>query len=502
MTNANHAGSDLPRRTFLRHVATAAGAAPFVPAAIGAATASAEPPGAPPAADHAKPGHDTERLAAYAAALRYEDLPPAVVQRAKDCITDTVAAIVFGAELPWSRMIVAQARRSSAPGRSVVLGTEGGPVQATAAALANGAMTHAFELDNLTKPDSGSHPGATVFTAALAVAQERGLSGRDLVTAFVAGTETMIRVGHATKHSNEARGFHAPGTTGPFGAAAACGRLMGFDAARMTNALGVAGSCAGGLLEFAHAGNGAMVKRLHMGRAAEGGVLAANLAADGFTGPTSVLEGDYGFLRVFCNDFDMAELTRGLGTDYFTLDIMLKRYACHITAHNPVEATLELRNEHRFTAADVAAIVIAGNERMAKTNNIPAPADMMVAQYSIPFSVALSLYRDPVDPRSFDETAVRDPAILDLASRVSLVATPGQDRRNLAVTVSVKLKDGREVSRPVASFKGTPERPLAREELRDKFLLLTRRLGRDRMMPLFDRLQAIEEAKTLDWLEA
>jgi 2-methylcitrate dehydratase PrpD len=310
----------------------------------------------------------------------------------------------------------------------------------------------------------------------------------------------MIRIGHATKHTNEARGFHAPGTTGPFGAAAACGRLMGFDAARMTNALGVAGSCAGGLLEFAHAGNGAMVKRLHMGRAAEGGVLAASLAADGFTGPSSVLEGDYGFLRVFCNDWDVAELTRGLGTDYFTLDIMLKRYACHITAHNPVEATLELRNEQKFAAADVAAITIAGNERMAKTNNIPAPADMMMAQYSIPFSVALSLYRDPIDPRSFDETAVRDPAILDLASRVRMVATPGQDRRNLVVTVTVTLKDGREVSRKVTSFKGTPERPLPRAELREKFLLLTRRLGRDRMIALFDRLQAIEEEKTLDWL--
>ena len=361
-------------------------------------------------------------------------------------------------------------------------------------------MTHAFELDNLTKPDSGSHPGATVFTAALAVAQERGLSGRELLTAFVAGTEAMIRIGHATKHTNEARGFHAPGTTGPFGAAVASGRLMGFDAAKMTNALGVAGSCAGGLLEFAHAGNGAMVKRLHMGRAAESGVLAASLAADGFTGPTSVLEGEYGFLRVFCTDWDVSELTHGLGADYFTLHIMMKRYACHITAHNPVEATLELRNEHKFTAADVAAITIAGNERMAKTNNIPAPGDMMMAQYSIPFSVALSLYRDPIDPRSFDDSAVHDRAILDLASRTKMVATPGQDRRNLVVTVTIKLRDGREVSRHVTSFKGTPERPLERAELREKFLLLTQRLGRDKMVPLFDRLQAIENEKNLDWL--
>ncbi len=505
MTNAKDAGCEdagFGRRTFLQQMATAAGAAPLASALIGAGAAAIEAgaSSAQTAPAHEQTNHETERLAAYAAKLRYEELPAPVVQRAKDCICDTVAAIIYGAELPWSRMIIAHARRTSAPGRSSILGSEGGPVQAGAAALANGALTHAFELDSLTKPDSGSHPGATVFTAALAVAQDRGLSGRDLLTALVAGAESMFRIGHATKHTNEARGFHAPGTTGPFGAAAAAGRLMGFDAAKMTNALGIAGSCAGGLLEFAHAGNGAMVKRLHMGRAAEGGVLAASLAADGFTGPTSVLEGEYGFLRVFCNDWDVSELTRGLGTEYFTLDIMLKRYACHITAHNPVEATLELRNEHKFTAADVAAITIAGNERMAKTNNIPVPADMMLAQYSIPFSVALSLYRDPVDPRSFDEQVVHDRAILDLASRTKMAVTPGQDRRDLVATVTIKLKDGRELSRQVASFKGTPERPMARAELREKFLLLTQRLGRDKMMSLFDRLQGVEDEKTLDWL--
>jgi 2-methylcitrate dehydratase PrpD len=497
MTNANT--EEFGRRTVLKRMAMVAGSAGLAPALLGATTAAAQ---APSAAAHRgeETAHETERLAAYAAGLRFEDLSPAVVQRAKDCIADTVGAIVYGGELPWSKMIIAYARRGSGAGKSSILGTAGGPVQPGAAALANGAMTHAFELDSLTKPDSGSHPGATVFTAALAVAQDRGLSGRELVTALVAGSEAMFRIGHATKHTNEARGFHAPGTTGPFGAAVAAGRLMGFDAPTMTSALGIAGSCAGGLLEFAHAGNGAMVKRLHMGRAAEGGVLAASLAADGFTGPTSVLEGEYGFLRVFCNDFDVAELTRGFGSTYFTLDIELKRYACHITAHNPIEAVLDLRNEHKFTAADVASIDIAANERMAKTNNIPAPGDVMLAQYSIPFSVALALYRDPVDPRSFDESAVHDRAILDLAARTKLTIVPDQDRRDLAVTVTVRLKDGRAPSRRVTSFKGTPERPLARAELREKFLLLTRRLGDDRMAPLFERLQGIENEKTLDWL--
>jgi 2-methylcitrate dehydratase PrpD len=344
------------------------------------------------------------------------------------------------------------------------------------------------------------HPGATIFTAALAVAQDRGLSGRELLTGFVAGTEVALRIGHATKHSNEARGFHAPGTTGPFAAATAVGRLMNFDAVKMANALGVAGSCSSGLLEFAHAGNGAMVKRLHMGRAAESGILAASLAAEGFTGPTSVLEGEAGFLRVFCNEWDVAELTRDLGKTYLTLDIMIKRYACHITAHNPVEAILDLKSEHKFTAADVASIDIAGSARMAKTNNIPAPPDKMLAQYSIPFSVALALYRDPVDPRSFDDGVVHDRAILDMSSRIKMPIVPGQDRRNLTAAVTVRLKDGREFSRTVSSFKGTPERPLARPELKEKFMMLTKRLDPMRTEPLFDRIQNIDNEKTVDWL--
>src|SRR5262249_20556080 len=182
--------------------------------------------------------------------------------------------------------------------------------------------------------------------------------------------EVMIRIGRATKHSNEGRGFHAPGTTGPFGAAVACGKLMGFDAKRMQNALGIAGSLACGLLEFARAGNGAMVKRLHLGRAAESGVLAASLAAGGFTGPGSVPDAEFGFLPVSCgNNFDPHELIHGLSETYATRPIMLKRFPCHITAHTSVQAILDLRAEHGYAAADVVSIRIGGSEKMAKVNN-------------------------------------------------------------------------------------------------------------------------------------
>src|SRR5271166_5068417 len=444
--------------------------------------------------------NETVCLAEYAAGLHYDDLPPDVVQRAKDCITDTVAVIVLGNRLPWSRVVVHYAQRTGAGGRSRILGADGPAVQAPAAALANGALAHAFEFDNLTRPGAGVHPGATLLPPALAIAQEHGRSGRDLITAIVAGFEVMYRIGRATKHSNERRGFHAPGTTGPFGAAVAAGRLLRLDADAMANALGIAGSLACGLMEFARSGTGAMVKRLHLGRAAESGVLAASLAAEGFDAPASVLEGEFGFLRVFCGDeFDRAELTRGLGESYATRSITLKRFPCHITAHTSVQAIIDLRAEHGYAATDVKSIHIAGNDKMAGVNNIPSPADVMMAQFSIPFCVALAHMRDPRDPRSFDETALRDPQIRALAERVK-ITVDNEGPAPLAATVTVTLRDGRVLTRAVAGFKGTPEHPLEQGDLRDKFLMLTRHCAADDMAEMFDRLQDLEKETSLDWI--
>ena len=486
----------IERRRFLRAMTVAAGAAGFSPPFYVAAGS----PVTMPAGVEAPPGDtgQTTLLAEYATRLRYEEIPAEVLQRAKDCIADTVATILFGAQFPWSQMIIAQARRMGT-GRCAILGT-GAAVHAPAAALAHGAMTHAFEQDNLTSPDSGAHPGAALVSSGLAVAQERGSTGRELLTAFVAGAEVMIRIGRATKRTNEARGFHAPGTLGPFGAAVVSGKLMQFDVPKMTNALGIAGSTSGGLLEFAHSGNGAMVKRLHLGRGAEGGVLAASLAADGFTGPSTVLEGGAGFLKAFCNQSDPAELTRALGETYLTQTILMKRFACHITAHTAVEAILDLRGQYGFSGSDVASIQIAGSRRMATTNNIPAPPDIMIAQFSVPFCVALALYRNPIDPYSFDEASPRDPAILAMASRVKIAAVPGQDDDDVSSTVAVTLKTGRILTQRVSEFLGTPARPLTTRDMRQKFLLLTQKYPAKQMDRLFDRLGNIEAEANLEWL--
>ena len=443
---------------------------------------------------------ETVQLAEYAAALRYEDLPAEVIACAKDCIIDTVAACICGSALPWSRIVIEYAERTGPGGTSRILG-RGSAVQAPTAALANGALAHAFELDALTRPGAGAHPGATVLPPALAVAQQpgvdapRAIGGQDLIAAFVAGNEVMIRIGRATGHTNEARGFHAPGNTGPFGAAVACGHLLGLDAGRMANALGIAGSLAGGLLEFAK-GDGGMVKRLHLGRASEAGVLAAGLAAAGFTGPRTVLEGEFGFLKVFCTEYDTGELTKGIGADYVTLSTVLKRYPVHATAHAAVRAVRDLQAEHRFAPGDVEAIDVTGNRRMVERHNITEPADLMLAQYSIPFCVALALHREARDPESYDETALADPAIRALTRRVRLVPEEGGAHGALGSTVTITLADGRRLERHENSGLLEPG------ELEDKFARLTRGVIGDRAAALYQRLLALESEPSLDWLGA
>ncbi|MBV8504324.1 MAG: MmgE/PrpD family protein, partial [Alphaproteobacteria bacterium] len=376
-------------------------------------------------------------------------------------------------------------------GSSHIRGRAGPPVQAPAPHSLTARSRTRFELDSLTRPGAGAHPGATVLPPALAIAQDRGADGRALIAAFVAGNEVMIRIGRATGHTNEARGFHAPGTTGPFGGAVAAGHLLRLDARAMANALGIAGSLCGGLLEFSR-GDGGMVKRLHLGRASEAGVLAASLAAGGFAGPRTVLEGEFGFLKVFCTKWDTAELTRGLGEDFVVSTTVLKRYPCHATAHAAVKAVRDLQAEHSFTGAEVDAITVNGTPRMVERHNIAEPADLMLAQYSIPFSVALALCREARDPESWDERALADPQIRALCRRIRLVPEP---KGELGGTVTIALLDGRRLERHAENGM------LEAGELADKFLRLTRTaLGENGAAALFERLQRLEQEKSLDWL--
>lgn len=434
----------------------------------------------------------SETLARFAAALQYRDIPAPVVERAKDCIIDTVAACTFGSQLPWSRMVCDYAARYGAGGPCTLLGVRPLSVHAPYAALANGVFAHAFEQDSVRDPGMGMHAGATLMPAVFAAAQETGADGPTMLRAFVAGCEAMSRIAVASQHAPEKLGFHAPGLTGPYGAAVAAGVVLGLDENKLVNALGIAGSLSCGLLAFSKSRQGAMIKRLHLGRAAESGVLAARLAADGYAGPETILEGKFGFLEAYCGEHrvDPAALTAGVGVVWDTLRISLKRYACHVNAHTVVQSIRELMAEHGFSAAEIERVRIEGHERLGTHHNITEPADIMQAQYSVPFCAALALHRDPDDPRSFDESALTDAAIRAACRQVEIAPRPVSSVK--ATRVVIRLADGRELSRERASYKGMPSEPFSRPELRRKFMLLATALGEARAEALYERLERLE----------
>lgn len=495
------------RRGFLQKAAGIAGSISAVAPWIAGSTTSLLPTTAKASGEDGQKGSaqgQTQMLAEFTSNLRFEDIPGEVIANAKNSIIDSIATQIYGSQLPWSKIITQYALANECGGKSRIMGINKS-TSANFAALCNGAFAHAFELDNLTKPNSGCHPGATVLTATLATAQNisKVVNGKDLLTAYIAGTEMMIRVGRATRHSQEVHGFHAPGTTGPFGGAVGSARVRGLDSQQTQMAIGIAASTSGGLLEFAKIGNGSMVKRLHLGRAAESGVMAASLAAQGFTGPTTALEGDFGFIKVFCRDYDLDQLTAGLGSEWLTNTTMIKRYACHITAHTPVEASLKMKEANNIKGDDIELIDIQTTDRAVRVNNIPKPKDILIGQYSIPFCVALSFYRDPINPRSFSDEAIRDPRITQLAQRVQMrpLPPPG-NRSDMTSIVTIKLKDGREFSQEVSAFTGTPERPMNRAELLYKFKMLTKDQSNFNAEEIFQRLLNLEKEKNISWIGA
>jgi 2-methylcitrate dehydratase PrpD len=439
----------------------------------------------------------SQTLASFVVDFRSRPIPDPVLTYAKYCLIDTVCAATYGAEFPWSKAVTAYAARYGVGGTSTVFGNASMRVHAPMAALANGALAHAFEMDSIREPSAGVHAGATIAPAAFAVGEECEADGLSVLKAFILGTEVASRIGVASHHSPEKIGFHAPGMTGPFGAAVAAGLLMGLDAEGLTNALGLAGSLTSGLMTFSKAKHGSMVKRLHPGRAAESGVLAARLAASGFEGPESILDGTFGFLDAYCRDLpqEVSALTANLGEDWETLRTGLKRYACHANAQTATQSACDLQRQHDFLPQQVRHITIEGNERLIGRHDNTEPLDIMQGQYSLPFCVALALHRDPNDPRSFNSEAVNDPEIRALARKVTVTTMPTRSVRHTRMTIG--LLDGSVLVKDCEEYKGMPANPVTLDDITIKFRNLTRSLGERRSDVLFDCLITLEKQDRL-----
>jgi 2-methylcitrate dehydratase PrpD len=444
-----------------------------------------------PTADNAAQP-DAARLAAFALNLKHDDIPSEVRERARQMLTDSVAVSLFGSRLPWSRSLRAQAEATSASGAAEVIGDTGAQLEPGAAALVNAAAAHAFEMDCLRKPGAGTHPGAILTAAGLAAAQAENRSGAELIDAVVAGGEIMGRLGLALRRTSEEIGFHAPGITGVFGAAATAGRLLGLDQGQLSNAFGIAGSLCGGLMAFSAGEGGGMVKRLHLGRAAQNGVFAAQLAARNYEGPPNVFEGHHGVLHVYANNADANELTAEFGQRWEAQYLCMKSFPCHITAHGPIYALRALREQYDLTLADIAHITVRASQAVLDKHNVRTPPDLGSAQYSVPYCLAVDLHRNLEDPARFDETVLGDKAIAATVASIEVSVLPKTSEPGQAWTaeVSVRGHDGETLSVLLDDFPGSPTSPFDAQALRNKFRNVTQLANAD---ALFDALMHIEQ---------
>ena len=407
----------------------------------------------------------TRVLARFVAETRFADLPRGLVANCKIAVLDALAAGFVGTVQPWAQRIVSVVRALGGTPEASVIHADW-RTDVARAAFANGVLIGAFECEPLT----GSHASGTVLPAALAVCQRERRDGAAFLTALALGFEVSARLARAAVGLETVRGFHNPGTQGPLGAAAAVGKLYGLDEDRLTSALGIAGSSSAGLLEFAWSGGD--TKRLHLGRASQLGLESALLARHGVAGPAAVLEGRSGYFNAFSTSPAPASLLEGLGTEWAIEPPSLKSYATHVTHQAVVEAIQVFKREHRLDPRSITRVVIRGAARiMEERHTARAPEDVLGGQYSLPFTTAVALTRDLSNPLAYNDEALWDPVVRDLAQRIELL--PLHDARPYAQgewPAEVTLESaGQRHTLATRGYKGSPGNPFTWAEAGEKF---------------------------------
>jgi 2-methylcitrate dehydratase PrpD len=381
----------------------------------------------------------TRDLAARAASMRDDALPEAMRELARQCVLDTLGVALAGAADPLVRIVLDEMEEAGGAQQAGVIGHRA-RLPALSAALVNGAAGHALDYDDVNMAMPG-HPSVAILPALLALAERERASGRAVITAFVAGYETACRIGRALQPGHYDLGFHATGTVGCFGAAAACARLLGLDAERTAAALGIAGTQAAGLKsQF-----GTMCKPFHAGKAAQNGLFAALLARRGFSSRPDLVECVQGFALTHGPDF-APEAARADPEGGFHLRANLFKYhaACYLT-HAPIEAARRLREEHRLAPDMIRHIALRLDRSCDRVCNIPAPSDGLESKFSLRQTVAMALAGlDTASLGAYSEENARDPALVRLRERVAIDFQPGWPQT--LAEIDIELRDGKHVS--------------------------------------------------------
>jgi aconitate decarboxylase len=411
----------------------------------------------------------TAGIAEFVSGLRYEAIPEEVKTRIRLLMLDSLGCALYGAHLPWSRILQDTLGTLDTTGACQVWGAKR-KLSAPHAALVNGTQVQGFELDDVHR-QGVLHVGAVVLPALFAVAETHPrLSGRDFLAAAVAGYEIGPRVGICMGPEHIGQGWHSGATVGVFSAAAGAARGLGLNKEKTIHALGIAGTQAAGLMAAQY---GAMVKRMHAGRSSQSGLYGALFARAGFTGIVDVLESEYGgFCTTFSrsNDrFRLEELTKGFGEVWQTMGVALKFYSCVGSNHTTLDAIRDMQAERAFGAADVKRIVVHGSQvTMDHVGWKYRPEGLTSAQLNLPFCVATLLLEGDCFVDQFDESVVADPRRMSLADRVEVrhdadITAKGSKFRH-AVRVEVHLADGTRLERTLEYARGS-ERNFASEAL-------------------------------------
>ncbi|MGB5829555.1 MAG: MmgE/PrpD family protein [Pseudomonas mandelii] len=435
-----------------------------------------------------------QRLAQFCVDTRFEDLPPALVAQAKRHILDTFGVTLAGADSEVAK----QARQvfASEAGDTLVWGTDL-RMGAAQAAILNGIAAHALELDDTGGCD---HSGAVVLPAVMAAVsmQTEPVNGRELITAVVIGYDVSRRVLEACGgySAHNGAGWHSTVTCGVFGAAAASARILGLDAAQTVSALGIAGSFSGGLWAFIH--DGSQSKKLHSGRAAEGGLLAARFAQQGISGPKKLFEDVWGgFLRTLAGvASDPTALDADLGVVWKLARCSIKPYAACRGTHSAIDALGLLMDQLQVCADQIEDIDVSLCGFLQDMCGGQDVSTLAAAQMSLPYALAARLVHGHCRLEAYDEAQRGDPRIAHWMARIRLEVDPQLSEDGEPV-ICVRTVDGRQASLCVDPPLGAPGNPLSDAALEEKFFSLA-----GRVMPQEQAGELLEQLWRLDALES
>jgi len=435
----------------------------------------------------------TRMLAERVAASGYDAVPGNAREVAKQAIMDFVGVTLAGSKEPLTRILLAEAEDQGGHAQASVIGTDA-RTSTFQAALINGAAGHAHDYDDVHSAMSG-HPTVPVAPAVLALGEHIGSSGRDLIAAFCSGVDVECILGRYAGPAHYADGWHNTGTLGTFGAAAACSALLGLDAGKTDQALGIAGTRAAGLKsQF-----GTMCKPLHAGHAAATGLQSAGLAARGFSSCDDILEAPQGFMDTQATSASTDRFLAAMEVDSFTQDICFKYHAACYLTHSAIEATRSLCAGNRFNPQDVERIDVFVDSGHLRVCNIDAPKSGLEAKFSLRLTTAMALSNlDTASIELFDDELTRDAGLIAFRDRVHVHA---HESPRPETVVRIGTRDGQTFEEAVNV--AIPQRDLPRQwqKLTDKFLTLASPvLGEKSAIRAADVFRRLEDISNLEEL--